>query len=146
MKLLKENFDLMSQGRVNDMDLSKMLPFYKNMSTDIKIQRERIGGNFAIAQAVISQEMRDEIRKVLPDCIFVCLSLTKETQMKRITARHGSGEASEGIVKMMNDIHGMYDKPTESEKDAFNIDITEEMSQDDVLKNVMKTLKDNNLL
>ena len=52
-------------------------------------QRKRIGGNFVVAYATHSQGVRNHIRKTLPDCIFIVLTLSKEVQKKRLQARHG---------------------------------------------------------
>ena len=72
-----------SLGNVDDVDWDNMKPFISNMAKDIKVQKERIGGNFVVAQAVTSRDMRDHIRKILPDCTFITLSMTPETQVSR---------------------------------------------------------------
>ena len=59
------------------------------MAKHVLAQKKRIGGCFSIAQAVTSQEMRDHIRLTIPDCIFITLTMTQESQIKRIKARHG---------------------------------------------------------
>ena len=51
------------------------------MAKDIKVQKEHLGGDFVIAQAITSRDMRDHIRTILPDCIFIILSMTEETQV-----------------------------------------------------------------
>ena len=71
-----------SSGNVDDVDWSKMMPFMTNIAKDIKVQKERIGGDFVVAQAVTSRDMRDHIRKTLPDCTFITLSMTHETQVR----------------------------------------------------------------
>ena len=80
MRVAMDEFEKLSGGQWDDIDWEKMKPFYANMSKDIDVQRKRIGGNFAIAQAVTSREFRDHIRLTLPDCIFITLTLTKENQ------------------------------------------------------------------
>ena len=54
------------------------------IAKDVDVQKKRIGGNFAVAHAVNNQEMRECIRQIVPDVIFITLTLTKETQRKRI--------------------------------------------------------------
>ena len=56
---------------------------------------------WAVAQAVPKQSMRDTIRKVLGDqCIFVILSLSADTNAKRIGVRHAEmDEASKKAVQ-----------------------------------------------
>ena len=35
-------------------------PFYGNVAKDVGYQKKRIGGNFVVAQAVTSRDMRNE--------------------------------------------------------------------------------------
>ena len=65
-------------------------PMYEEMSKHIALQRKRLGGNMAIAQAVFSRGQRERIRKMIgPDLVFIVMNLTKECQLKRIESRHG---------------------------------------------------------
>ncbi len=52
----------MSKGNYDDINWDNMKPFYTNIAKDVGIQKKRIGGNFAVAQAIHSEEMRDHIR------------------------------------------------------------------------------------
>ena len=61
------------------------------IAKDVDVQKKRIGGNFAVAHAVNNQEMRECIRQILPDVIFITLTLTKESQRKRIQVNCTSG-------------------------------------------------------
>ena len=61
------------------------------IAKDVDVQKKRIGGNFAVAHAVNNQEMRECIRQILPDVIFITLTLTKESQRKRIQVNIMSG-------------------------------------------------------
>ena len=47
-----------STGNIDDIDWSKAKPFLKNMAKDILLQKNRIGGDFAVAHAVMTREMR----------------------------------------------------------------------------------------
>ena len=96
-------FEKLSQGRMSEIDWSKTKPFYTNMAKDIETQKKRIGGNFVIAQAVTFRDMRDHVKLTLPDCIFITLTLTKETQRKRIIARHGENEGA--MMEMMRNLY-----------------------------------------
>ena len=58
--------------------------FFGLIAKDVGVQKKRIGGNFAVAHAVNNQELREYIRQILPDVIFITLTLTKESQRKRI--------------------------------------------------------------
>ena len=86
-----------------------IMEFYIEMARDILKQRERIGGDWAVANVVYSREIRDKIRYIIvffhdfmnPDCrrellgddlVFMNLSMGKEDKMKRLLARHGGDE------------------------------------------------------
>ncbi len=69
-------------GNIDEMDWNKLNPFMTNMAKDIKVQKARIGGDFVVAQAVTSRDMRDLIRTTLPDCTFIILPMTYETQVR----------------------------------------------------------------
>ena len=107
------------------------------MAKDIETQRKRIGGDFAIAQAVTSRDMRDHIKLTLKDCIFITLTLTKETQRKRIIARHGENE---GAMEFLGNIYQFYEGPGDNEKNVYNINITENMTPDDVMNKALEIL------
>ena len=87
-------------GENIDMDWNNVKPFMELMAKDIQTQKKRMGGNFAVAHAVTSQDMRDLIRSILPDCIFITLTLTPETQAKRVKERQGDGPGTKAIVKV----------------------------------------------
>ena len=62
-------------------------PLYKAMSDDIKKQKKRLGGDFAIAHAVNTRVGRDLIRKEMgDDVVFIVLNLTPACQEARIKA------------------------------------------------------------
>ena len=69
------------------------------------------------------------------------MSLTKEGQRKRVTARHGEGEEAEKMLEFLTGIFDLYEKPYPDEENTFNVDITEDLSMDDVLKKVLEVLK-----
>ena len=56
-------FDLMRAGKPVDMD--NMKGFYTELFQDIKKQKERIGGNFAVAHVLIFKELKDLMRCTL---------------------------------------------------------------------------------
>ena len=131
----------MMQGNVKDIDWTALKPFLIQAGKHIREQKKRIGGNFAVAQAVTSREMRDSIRGEIPDCIFITLTLTKEAQKKRIMARHGDN--AEGILQLLTGMYDLYELPGEGELNTYNVDITEEMSQMDVMNEVLTILEEN---
>ena len=111
------------------------------MAKSVNIRRKRIGGNFVVAKAIMSKEQREEIRQLMPDCIFINLTISKETQEKRILARHGDGKAGKSFGKLLIEYHPYFEVPEEDEENTFNIDIIEEMTPAEVLKMVLEVLE-----
>ena len=128
-----------------DVDWTTTYPFYTLMADFIKVQHNRVGGDFAVAQAVTSRAIRDVIRKTLPDVIFVILNLTKETQRKRVMERHGEGEEADGIAAFLAKMFQLYEGPADDEKNTLKVDITEEMTPEDVQKKVLEILASSGL-
>ena len=99
-----------------------------------------MGGNFVVAKCIGSREERNHIRSMLPDCIFIVLSMTKESQMKRLLSRHGEDESGKGIIKLLNHIHKYCEPPEQDEENTYNIDITEDMTPRDVMNIALEIL------
>ena len=117
----------------------KMLPMFHEMALHIDQQRKRLGGNWAIAQAVFSRAQRDQIRKDLgPNLIFMVLNVTRECQHKRVVKRHGDGEHSKQFVEKMEKYYDLYEPAGEDEENAYNISVTEDMSVEDVIEEILK--------
>ena len=67
-----------------EVNFNEFKSFFGLIAKDVDVQKKRIGGNFAVAHAVNNEEMRECIRQIVPDVIFITLTLTKESQRKRI--------------------------------------------------------------
>jgi len=143
VRFVEKEMQKMTTGNFDDIDWSKAKPFLKNMAKDILVQKNRIGGDFAVAHAVMSREMRDHIRDVLPDCIFITLAMTNETQKERIKERHGDSDEAEMVLEVLTKIHSRYEGPGDGEKNTYNVDIGENMTRKDVLDKVLEVLKEN---
>ena len=61
-KLFEAEIQKMSTGRFDDIDWDKAKPFIANMAKDILVQKQRLGGDFAVAHAITSRNMRDHVR------------------------------------------------------------------------------------
>ena len=66
-------------------------------------------------------------------------------QAKRVRERAGddgtnsTGEILEKLIKL----NKFYEKPGDGEKNTYNVDITEDMTKQDVLDSVLEILKEN---
>ena len=113
--------------------------FYQVMAQYVKDERQRIGGDWAVAQAVPTRALRDEIKKILPDVTFVTLTLKEDVLRKRLEARHGKDQ--KGIADHFVSYMKQFEPATEDETQAFNIDLTVSMTPDDVVQLVLQKLK-----
>ena len=72
-----------------------MLEFYEHMALDIRREKERIGGDFAVATFVPKKKARDLLRKILgSDLIIVILSMSREERRERVLIRHPGDQAT----------------------------------------------------
>lgn len=145
-----------SAGNFDNLD-ENYIPVTMAMARDIKRQKQRIGGgDWAVAQAVMSRHQRDQLKEKLgPDLVFIVLNMTRSCQEMRIKARHGvhdnetESPAFDMIKKMMTKMYDLYQPAGSDEVNAYNVDIDEFMSPDDVLNKVLDVIaqieqKDNN--
>jgi len=119
-------------------DKEAYLQYYKAMANDIKNEKKRIGGNFAIAYIVFSRELRDLIREVLgPDVVFVLLRMPPEELRKRVLARHNGEEGAADFMKIFEKIC----EPTQEEEPrTVDVDITAEMTRAQVVTQIRRKI------
>merc|ERR1711988_1520800 len=90
---------------------------------DIGRQVKRLGGNWAMASAVMSRKHREMIRKYMgyDDLTFMVLNMTKDCVKKRLIKRHGSSmfdkkcTVGENITEKMLNILNLYEPAGEDE-------------------------------
>ena len=117
----KRSFDALAQ------------PFLKLMCREVETQRERLGGDFAVAYLVQTRESRDLCRALCPDLVFITMTMTEECQRKRLEGRFGEQEIPQFLIRLFEESEPAGD----DEENANNIMITEEMSREDVLNKVL---------
>jgi len=110
---------------------------------DINRQRERLGGDWTVAFAIFSRAQRDIIRKALGnEVIFLILHLSDECNKKRLHSRHGEVmDNQEEMDEMMDLFVKLYESAEEGEENAHNIMVTEDMTPEDVAKEVLNILE-----
>ena len=111
---------------------------YKEMAQYVKDERNRIGGDWAVAQAVPNRALRDEIKKILPDVTFVTLTIKEDDLKARLEKRHGEDQSD--INDMMLSIHKYYEPASDDEANAFNIDLETSMTPEYVVQIIMNKL------
>ena len=133
-----EGFAAFMEG--GEYDQEKVAQFYMLMSEDVMREQKRIGGDFAIAQAVPTRFFRDRIRaKMGPKLVFVVMHMSQEDQEARVKARHGDNSQ---IVETLAKMHKLYEPAEEDEPNAIHCLITKDMTREDVLVKIMKQLEE----
>merc|ERR1719510_455732 len=95
LKVLKESMSCW-QGLMSgeEYDKAALVAYYTAMAQDIKTQKERIGGDWAVAHVVMKKEHRDAIRRCLGSQLYIVnLVMSTEDRRKRILDRHMGDEA-----------------------------------------------------
>jgi len=136
-KLMHELLGPIMQGK--EFDNGKFIQIYKAMSEDIRKEKERIGGDWAVAHVVLKRESRDLIREILgPQLIFVILSMPKEDRQKRIKGRHFGDE---NASHMMDVFEKQCEPGQEGEPNTINVSVTGDMTREQVVEEVQRQLK-----
>ena len=107
------------------------------------MHKKRLGGNFVVAQAVPTREFRDCMKEVFgPQATFVAIRLSKETNQKRIEARHPGGdeETRKKMVEMMNGIYETYEDAQPGEENCITVHVEPEDSREDVMNKILKSV------
>eukprot|EP00091_Calanus_sinicus_P007334 TRINITY_DN18342_c0_g1_i1.p1 TRINITY_DN18342_c0_g1~~TRINITY_DN18342_c0_g1_i1.p1 ORF type:complete len:110 (-),score=37.88 TRINITY_DN18342_c0_g1_i1:3-332(-) len=106
------------------------------MCEDIRKERKRIGGDWAIASVAMNKEVRDVIRSVLgPDLVIVVLNMEEGDVQERLETRH---EGQDVMVKMLMSFYKLCEAATEDEEQAVNVVVAKEMSREDVVDKILE--------
>lgn len=134
--------NFLSMGDENGSCFEKMCKFYKAIAEDVSKEQKRVGGDFVVAHAVPTRKARDYIRTLFGNNLtFVVLHMSKEDEIKRIKTRHGEGEAADSVVAMLTKLYDMYEPATEEEPNSINVVVTDSMSREDVVKEILRCLE-----
>ena len=137
-----EAFSKLMEGKEHDAELLKT--WYAEMAKDIIKEKNKVGGSWAVAQAVPTRELREVIRKVLGDqCIFVILKLSEETNAARLKSRHAEmdEDAAKAMVDLMNDMYKLYEPTGEGEDNSVDVEIGPDMDRAAVAKAVLEKVQ-----
>ena len=111
------------------------------MARHILQERERLGGNFVVAIAVLeSKLLRDAIKEITgPDTIFIVLCLDAELQAKHLERRHpGKPKVQESIKSNFH----YYSPAGIDEPNTFNVQVTQGKTPNDLAREIL-SLVDN---
>merc|ERR1711936_1274937 len=130
-KKVEELFAHMLAGGSFPMEMAR--EFYELMCEDIKSERRRIGGDWAIAAVTFTRELRDLIRSKLgPDLVFVFLNMDAEDVRDRVLKRHHGDEEAADML-MTNDFS---EAANEDEENTVSVTVTKDMNREDVVNKI----------
>jgi len=113
--------------------------YWTLLCKDIKKEKARIGGDWAVAQCVITRDMRDTIRSEMgSDVVFVLLEMDLESTLERLRKRH-KGEEKE--VESMRKYYEKCESAGKDEEGIIIVKVTKEMTPEDVLMKALQTVK-----
>ena len=131
--------------KLQSYDAENVKPFFRVLAENIVKHKKRLGGNFAVAQAVPSREFRDCMKEVFgPQAIFVTIRLSKETNVKRVEARHAGGdeEMKKSIIEFLNGIYDQYEDAQPGEENCVTVHVEPEDSREDVMNKILKLVEE----
>ena len=128
-------WDLDSKGDVTNEESAN--PFYTMLAKDILSEKQKIGGDWVVSQAVPTRKQRDIVKKEC-NATFIILTVSKKYQKQRLSGRH---KDEKHVVQELASIYKLFESVQPDEKDAYELVITPEMSADDVLEKVLDLIK-----
>ena len=138
-----------------EFDIETMLEFYRHLALDIKREKERIGGDFAVATVLMNRETRDQLRRILGDqLVIVLLTMSMEERRERILVRHSGDKATADrmdvrlqfckhlfILKNISQHFTRLMKPLEKdEPNCWEVKVTGDMSRTEVVEEILRSI------
>ena len=74
---------MIGEGKYEGVE-EKLEPYLKLLANRIIKERQRLGGDFVIAQAIFSRKQRNLLQEIIgSDLVFMVLNIPKESQVER---------------------------------------------------------------
>ena len=153
--MIERTSSLWSDMMTGEFSTELMLEFYEHLALDIRREKKRIGGDFAIAMFILKKEAREHIRKILgSDLIIVNLSMSKEDRRERVLIRHPGDHATadrmdvsnkypaplfqtELLMEIIQFFANLMDELEESEPNTVEVNISRNMSKTEVVEEIL---------
>ena len=132
-----ECIQLITQGKIADIE-EKFDSCVFSAANHIIQQRQRLGGDWAVAFAIFTQKQREKLRQIIgPDLIFIVLGMTEECMRKRLMKRH-QGQVQ--LVDAIVEVNKLYEDVGDDEQNAYRIIVDESMSREDVIDKTLEII------
>ena len=117
---------------------------YKYMSECVSYERRRIGGDWAVAQAVPTRLLRDVIRKNLGNdkVVFILIGLDTEATRKRLNKRHGESEEGLAMTDFCMKVNSFYELKAADEENTYDVIVRNEMTPNDVVQKMIEIINE----
>jgi hypothetical protein len=115
---------------------------YKYMSECVGYERRRIGGDWAVAQAVPTRRLRDVIRQHLGSdkVVFILIGLEPEATRNRLNNRNGESEAGLAITDFCMKVNNFYEVKASDEDNTYDVIVTNDMTPKDVVQKIIEII------
>ena len=108
-------------------DRSPEYRFFRMMAEDVKRERERVGGNWVVANAISKRCEREIIREVLDNAFFVVLEISYDLVKERLFGR----EKEKGIAKWLLSEHSKFEVAQADEPRTVGFKILRESTEEE---------------
>ena len=103
-------------------------------------ERKRLGGDWAVSNAVPTRKLRDHLRaKLGSKLIFVVIDMTKADYEAMVKKKHG--EEAGTIIEYLLKAYNVYEPARKDEPNTLDVKVTREMNQDYVADQIVSMLK-----
>jgi len=120
----------------NEYDEELIEEAYRMICANIRSERARMGGDWAVCCVLLTRKIRDVVREELgEDLHVICLDMELEDQMARVRARHAGDQ---NVVDMMKGVFDLVERPGEDEPNCSTVMIGPDMKPEDVAKMVLE--------
>merc|ERR1711962_71829 len=134
-KRVSKSFMNMMNGS-QDIDNNGYEEGYRAMCNNIKKERERIGGDWAVCCTLLNRKTRDIARSELGEELkIVCLEMKLEDQVARLRSRHPGNDDALNQLKAVCDI---WEPAGDDEPNTWEVMVAPDMTREDVLKMVLE--------
>ena len=118
---------------------SRQEEFMKYMGQDILKEKQKIGGDWAVAYAVPTRKMRDIIKQEC-NAMFIVLKLCKDLQIRRLLKRQPELKKDETDRQTSKDYED-YESVQSDETNAYELEVTPDLDAEMVLEKVLEIIK-----
>jgi len=110
-----------------------------SLCSDVRAEKDRLGGDWAVASVIRTREERDIMRATLgPELILVCLEMSNQERRQRIISRHG-GESE--VTELVDVVERSSEPICEDEENVIVIQVLSTMSKQDVVEEILRRIQ-----